>query len=110
MIVRPQPEATAKATEPQTDLVGRWRAVADGTTIEMGIDDASQFEWSATPTGGTATKLAGKLLATSDTLVLDSETQGSMVGRVKPIGRDEFRFTLAGGPTDATGLNFKRIR
>jgi tetratricopeptide (TPR) repeat protein len=105
-----KPEATAKATEPQTDLVGRWRAVADGTTIEMGIDDASQFEWSATPTGGTATKLSGKVLATSDTLVLDSETQGSMVGHVKPIGRDEFRFALAGGPVDAKGLNFKRIR
>jgi tetratricopeptide (TPR) repeat protein len=103
-------EATAKATEPQTDLVGRWRAVADGTMIELGIDDASQFEWSATPAGGTATKLSGKVLATSDTLVLDTETQGTMVGHVKPLGGDEFRFALAGGPLDAKGLNFKRIR
>ena len=32
------------------------------------------------------------MIATSDTLVLDSETQGSMVGQVKTIGPDEFRF------------------
>jgi hypothetical protein len=90
--------------------VGRWRAATDGTTIELAIDDASQFEWSATPAGGTPTKLSGKVLATSDTLVLDSETQGSMVGQVNSIGRDEFRFALAGGPPDAKGLNFQRVR
>jgi hypothetical protein len=95
---------------PQTDLVGRWRADADGTTIELAIDDASQFEWSATPPGGTATKLAGSVVATSDTLVLDSETHGSMVGQVKPAGPDEFRFALAGGPPGAKGLEFRRVR
>jgi tetratricopeptide (TPR) repeat protein len=104
------PEAPAAAPGPQTDLVGRWRAATDGTTIELAIDDASQFEWSATPAGGTPTKLSGKVLATSDTLVLDSETQGSMVGQVNSIGRDEFRFALAGGPPDAKGLNFQRVR
>jgi tetratricopeptide (TPR) repeat protein len=31
-----KPEATAKATEPQTDLVGRWRAVADGNDDRIG--------------------------------------------------------------------------
>jgi tetratricopeptide (TPR) repeat protein len=112
--VPPQPSATptaqAEAVAPQIDLVGRWRAVADGTTIELAIDDASQFEWSATPSKGTATKLSGKVLATSDTLVLDSETQGSMVGHVKPAGRDEFRFALAGGPPEAKGLDFRRVR
>jgi hypothetical protein len=102
--------AAAPAAGPQTDLVGRWRAEADGTTIELAIDDASQFEWSATASGGTATKLSGSVLATSDTLVLDSESQGSMVGQVKTIGPDEFRFALAGGPPDAKGLDFRRVR
>jgi hypothetical protein len=101
---------TAAAVGPETDLVGRWRAEADGTTIELAIDDASKFEWSATPPGGTATKLSGNLLATSDTLVLDSETQGAMVGNVKTIGPDEFHFALAGGPTAAKGLEFRRVR
>jgi tetratricopeptide (TPR) repeat protein len=113
-LVPPQPSATQTAavaeTAPKTDLVGRWRAVADGTTIELAIDDASQFEWSATPSGSTATKLTGNVLTTSDTLVLDSETQGSMVGKVKTVGPDEFRFALAGGPPDAKGLDFRRVR
>jgi tetratricopeptide (TPR) repeat protein len=110
----PKPSATpsppATDASPQTDLVGRWRAVADGTTIELAIDDTSQFEWTATPVGGTAKKLAGKVLTTSDTLVLDSETQGSMVGNVSPIGPSEFRFALAGGPPEAKGLDFRRVR
>jgi hypothetical protein len=106
-----QAEAAATVTSgPQTDLVGLWRAEADGTTIELAIDEGSKFEWSATPAGGTATKVSGDVLATSDTLVLDSETQGPMVGRVQPISSDEFRFALAGGPADSKGLDFRRVR
>jgi hypothetical protein len=105
----PASASTAPAG-PETDLVGRWRAEADGTTIELAIDGASKFQWSATPPGGTATQLSGNLVATRDTLVLDSESQGTMVGNVKTIGPDEFHFALAGGPPDAKGLEFRRIR
>jgi hypothetical protein len=49
-------------------------------------------------------------VSTKDTLVLDSETQGAMVGNVKTIGPDEFHFALAGGPADAKGLEFRRVR
>jgi tetratricopeptide (TPR) repeat protein len=112
--IPPQPAGNQTARSatagPQTDLVGRWRAVADGTTIELAIDDASQFEWSATPKNGAATKLSGSVIATNDKLVLESETQGSMVGDVKTNGPDEFRFALAGGPPDAKGLDFRRVR
>jgi tetratricopeptide (TPR) repeat protein len=108
--VLPPQSTTSAAASPKTDLVGKWRATADGATIELGIDNASQFEWSATPKGGKATKLSGKLLTTSDTLVLDSTTRGSMVGKVTSIGPDSFRFALAGGPADAKGLEFQRIR
>src|SRR5262249_23634973 len=106
---RTTPTASA-APGPETDLVGRWRAMADGTTIELAIDDGSKFEWSATPPNGTAKTLSGNVAASSDQLVLDTETQGSMVGKVKSNGRDEFRFALAGGPADAKGLTFQRIR
>jgi tetratricopeptide (TPR) repeat protein len=102
--------ATTAPAGPETDLVGRWRAEADGTTIELDIDGASKFQWSATPAGGTATILSGNLVAASDTLVLESETQGAMVGKVKTISPDEFRFALAGGPPDAKGLDFRRVR
>jgi tetratricopeptide (TPR) repeat protein len=100
------PEASAAKNAsapagPETDLVGRWRAEADGTTIELTIDGASKFQWSATPPGGTATQLSGNLVAARDTLVLDSESQGAMVGNVKTIGADEFHFALAGGPPEA---------
>jgi tetratricopeptide (TPR) repeat protein len=108
-LVPPQ-VATADTAGAQAALVGRWRATADGATIELSIDDRSQFEWSATPKGGKASRLSGNVLATRDTLVLESATQGTMVGKLTSIGRDAFRFALAGGPTDAKGLEFQRIR
>src|SRR5262249_6800265 len=43
----PAPSATAADTA-QTDLVGGWRAKADGTTIDLSITQDSKFDWKAT--------------------------------------------------------------
>jgi tetratricopeptide (TPR) repeat protein len=104
------PADSATKAGPQIDLVGLWRAEADGTTIELAIDDASKFTWSATPAGGSATKVGGEVLAASDTLVLNSDAQGPMIGRVESVSPDQFRFALAGGPSQAKGLDFRRVR
>jgi hypothetical protein len=55
-------------------------------------------------------KQSGRELATSDTLVLGRETQGSMVGRVKTTSPDEFHSSLAGGPVGVKGFDFRRVR
>lgn len=107
------PAATAPPTPdaseaPQTDLVGVWLAMAGDASVELTITDDSQFTWKATPKGQPAVELAGQIATTSDTLVLDSKSQGSMVGQVKSNGPDRFQFIMSGGEPGDTGLSFVR--
>lgn len=94
---------------PSTDLVGRWIAKSGDATIELSIDDASQFTWKATPQGKPPIELAGTLASTSDTIVLESKDQGSMVGQVKSGGPDKFMFAMQGMPPGDPGLAFERV-
>jgi tetratricopeptide (TPR) repeat protein len=103
----PPPEA-APADGPQTDLVGAWLAKAGKSSIELTITEDSQFTWQATTEGEPPVKLDGKLTATSDLLVLETATQGSMVGQVKSDGADKFQFVMTGGPPGDAGLQFER--
>lgn len=99
------------ADAPKTDLVGRWRAkpTAD-TVIDLEITEDSQFTWKATPKGGKAVELQGDLTTTNDLLVLETTTQGSMVGQVRSGGADKFQFIVSGGPPDDKGLAFERLK
>ncbi len=94
---------------PQTDLVGKWRATAGDTTINLAISDDSQFSWKATQAGKPLADLAGRLASTSDELVLESKDQGSMVGTVKSLGPDQWQFALSGAPASDPGLTFGRV-
>jgi len=102
--------AAIAATEnpPETDLVGRWLARAGDANIDLTIEDDSQFVWKATPTGKPPVELRGNLITTNEFLILDTDSQGSMVGQVKSSGLDRFQFTLAGGPPGDSGLSFER--
>ena len=42
-------------------------------------------------------------------LILESEDQGSMVGRVTSGGADQFQFVSTGGPPNDKGLAFRRV-
>jgi tetratricopeptide (TPR) repeat protein len=110
----PPPAAPATAespgSAPQTDLVGSWQAKAGDSSIDLTIADDSQFTWKATQPGKPPIELAGGLTATSDTLVLESQGQGSMIGRVKSDGPDQWHFVLAGGPPSDPGLSFQRLK
>ena len=89
--------------------MGTWRAEQNGDVFELTIDEQSQFTWKATPKEGQPVTISGPLAATSDTLVLESNDQGTMVGRVASEGADQFRFVIMGGPPDDKGLTFKRV-
>jgi tetratricopeptide (TPR) repeat protein len=99
---------TAAENAPETDLVGRWRASAGDATIELSIDELSQFTWRATPAGQPPVELSGDLTTTNDLLILDTDEEGTMIGQVKSGGPDRFQFVVAGGPPGDAGLSFER--
>lgn len=105
-----KPAEAAESEAPSTDLVGTWRAERSGDVFELTIDEEGGFTWKATPKGKDAISVAGTVSTTSDTLVLDSKEQGSMVGRVTAGGADKFQFVSAGSPPDDKGLEFARVK
>jgi hypothetical protein len=106
----PTPAGTTSTAEPQTDLVGAWLAKSGDTAIELTIGDDSRFTWKASQAGKPPIELQGELTSTSDMLVLDSQQQGAMVGRVASGGPDQWQFFLAGAPPSDPGLRFERVR
>jgi hypothetical protein len=52
--------------------------------------------------------LSGGIATTADSISLDSEKQGSMVGNVVSKGPDAFDFALVGAPKEAKPLEFRR--
>jgi hypothetical protein len=106
----PPTPATTAADAPQTDLVGKWQAKAGTSTIELTIGEDSQFTWKATQQGQPPIELKGTLSATADTLALENEKQGSMVGTVKSGGADKWQFVLSGSQPGDAGLSFARVK
>ena len=84
---------------PTTDLVGNWTS-DDKTPIKLTIDEQSQFTWQASPPGKPAVKLNGDLIASSDTIALETENEGTMIGRVRSGGPDKFTLLLQGMPAE----------
>ena len=110
----PATESTAETTkestpEGSTDLVGNWTAEREGSTFRLTITEDGKFVWKAVPKGQTEITIAGQTATTSDTLVLESAEQGSMVARVVSGGPDEFQFVTTDSPPGDPGLQFKRI-
>jgi tetratricopeptide (TPR) repeat protein len=106
----PPPAANDPANPPPaTDLVGQWQSKSDDATIDLVIDEESNFIWKAKQKDKPAVEIRGKALATAKTLVLEGEKAGTMVGQVTAEGENRFRFSLAGAPADAA-LTFQRTR
>jgi tetratricopeptide (TPR) repeat protein len=107
----PPPEPAEPAADgPETDLVGTWQAKAGDSTIELTITEDSQFTWKATQKGQPPVQIEGTLTAGSDTLILESETQGSMIGRVKSLSPDKWQFSIAGDTSNDAQLTFERTK
>jgi tetratricopeptide (TPR) repeat protein len=101
--------STEAATAPSTDLVGKWRAERDGSIFELSIQEDGQFSWSAAESGRSPITVGGQMATTSDTLILESSQQGTMVARVTSKGPDQFQFVTLGGPPNDEGLTFSRV-
>ena len=105
----PAPVAAAD-TQPTTDLVGRWQAKHAKDTFELTIDEKNQFAWKATTEGKPPTTISGPMAVAGDALVLESQQQGTMVGRVTSRGPDRFSFAVNGAPPSDEGLTFDRVK
>lgn len=102
-------EAAAGA-ESGTDLIGAWKAERDGTAFDLNVDEQGNFVWKVAPKEGKPVEISGPIAATSDTVILESKDQGTMVAKVKSVSADEFQFLVSGSPPDDLGLTFKRVK
>jgi tetratricopeptide (TPR) repeat protein len=112
--VPPTSEATEQASADEasgntTDLVGKWLAKRNDDLFELLITEDWQFAWRAVQAGQEAIQIEGDVATTSDTLVLESPDQGSMVATVKSLGPDQFQFFIVGSPPNDEGLTFDRV-
>ncbi len=100
--------SAAKASGPETDLVGSWKATMGDDAVELTVKEDSTFTWKATPKGQPAVELSGRISTTADAVALESEKAGTMLAKVKSQGADAFDFALVGAPKDAKPLVFQR--
>ena len=102
------PPAEQAPAGPETDLVGVWQATAGKDTITLTVTEDSRFTWKATPAGKPAVELTGEIGTSSDEIALQTEKNGTMVGKVVSKGPDAFDFLLGGAPKEAKPLEFVR--
>ncbi|RPI80161.1 MAG: hypothetical protein EHM42_12580, partial [Planctomycetaceae bacterium] len=92
------------------DLVGEWVAeLPQGGKITLTISEESRFTWRFEPTKGEVKNIEGSLNTSNDLLILESPSEGAMIGRTEVTGGAEFRFVLQGGPPDDPGLTFRKL-
>ena len=101
-------EQPAESTPPETDLVGSWKATEGGNSVVLTIGEDSKFTWKAQPEGQPAVELSGTIATAPDAIALETEKQGTMVGRVTSQGADGFDFLVDGAPKGAKPLQFRR--
>ena len=114
----PTPQPTATAEQPaaekeqpattQADLVGKWLAKSGDTTVELNVDDKSQFSWKVKAKDQPEVQIAGQLASTPNTLILDGGEQGTLVAQVTPKTANQFEFAMQGAPPEDPKLVFDR--
>jgi hypothetical protein len=106
----PDAPAADAAAQETTDLIGKWRADRNGDVFGLWIKEDGTFDWKVIQKGKEPIEITGQVAATSDTLVLESADQGSMVAQVQSGGPDQFQFVVTGGPPGDEGLAFRRVK
>lgn len=94
--------------EQSTDLAGRWLASQSESNIELVLSEEGSFTWSTTPAEQAARVIRGTFVLADDVLVLEGEEAGTFVGKIEPLGADQFRFRFVNAPAEDNGLLFNR--
>ena len=100
---------TQAADQPQTDLVGSWKAVEGEGTVTLEIGEDFTFQWKAMTKGQTTVELKGDLVVQGAMMILNNPEQGNLTGRVTSGGANQFIFAPTGAPADYQGLKFERV-
>jgi hypothetical protein len=104
------PANTNGPAVPRTAILGNWTAPspADGT-VNLSLGDDGRFVWKFSQASNTQ-NFGGKYELAGNTLVLEYDNGGTMVGKVAPQGPGGFTFQMVGGPPNDPGLAFTRTR
>lgn len=105
----PTPPPLEVPSEEDTDLVGTWKAEANGTVITLTVTPESDFVWKAKQPNQPEVTVSGQLTTDEDSIILSSKDQGTMEGGVTSLGPNAWRFRLMGAPADDPGLKFERV-
>ncbi len=94
--------------ERSTDLAGRWLALQAEGSIELILSEEGNFTWSTTQREQPPRVIRGDFVLADDVLVLEGAEAGTFVGKVEPLGADQFRFQWVNSPAEDSGLLFNR--
>lgn len=101
------PRDDSEALAPEPKIIGEWTAEAQGkNSIALDLRDDGTFNWTLNREGKPA-KHTGKYELEGDTLILDFEDGGGMIGKVTETDGG-FKFKLLNGPEEDPGLNFRQ--
>jgi tetratricopeptide (TPR) repeat protein len=106
------PDAVDLAEEPveeqSTDLAGQWLASQSESKIELVLSEEGSFTWSTSQADQPTRVIRGEFVLAGDVLVLEGAEAGTFVGKVEPLGSDQFRFQFVNAPAEDSGLLFNR--
>lgn len=102
------PDAEELVEERSTDLAGRWIASQTEASIELVLSEEGNFTWSTTQEEQPPRVIRGDFVLADDVLVLEGAEAGTFVGKVEPLGADQFRFQWVNSPAEDSGLLFNR--
>lgn len=89
-----EPQANRPAIE--LSLSGQWMATSEGTTVRLAVQENGEFTWTVEAKGEQPVTVNGRISGSSDMLVLESGSAGTMIARVEPVSTESFRFQLLG--------------
>lgn len=101
------PQQDRPQTDAPIDLVGTWQAKRQGETFLLDIDKDGTFIWKHDASRTNST-LQGTVSVVNGIMILENPQGTTMVGRMTPIDKDQFHFTLLGGTGQDEGLLFRR--
>ncbi len=107
----PSTDVTASGSPkpiPPADLVGSWTATGTGSAkYAMRLEKDGTFVWRF-QRGSRDEQVKGVYTSEGNMVAMEPDSGGSLLAELSTKAPDQLSFKVVGGPTDATGLDFRR--